>query len=185
MIAPTMLSMPIFQMLVIAALAAASASAARGQARAADPADVGTIPAIVHATYDVMNGPAGHPRQWPRDETLYMPGATFVSMSETNGRVESTILTPEEFRRSLDVKRGFYETEIGRRIERYGNMAQVRSVAVIRSTKDGPVEERYVNYFQLYWDGMRWWIAQIVWDQERPATPIPQAWIGQWEEAVR
>jgi hypothetical protein len=160
-------------------------SPARAQARAADPADVGTIVGIVRATYDVMNGPAGHPRQWPRDETLYMPGATFVSMSETNGRVESHILTPEEFRRSFDVSRGFYETEIGRRIERFGNVAQVRSVAVIRSSADGPVEERYVNYFQMYWDGSRWWVTGIVWDQERPNAPIPEAWIGGWEEVVR
>jgi hypothetical protein len=158
---------------------------AYAQARAADPADVGTIAGIVRATYDVMNGPAGHPRQWPRDETLYMPGATFVSMSETDGRVESHTLTPEEFRRGFDVSRGFYETEIGRRTERFGNVAQVRSVAVVRSTADGPVEERYVNYFQMYWDGARWWITGIIWDVERPNARIPEAWIGRWEEVVR
>jgi hypothetical protein len=170
---------------LVASLALGFPLTTRAQARAADPSDVGTIPGIVHATYDVLNGPAGDPRQWPRDETLYMPGATFVSISETGGRIETTVMTPEEFRRDFDVTRGFFETEVGRRIERYGHMAQIRSVAVVRSTKDGPVEERYVNYFQLYWDGTRWWIASIMWDMERATAPIPAEWIGRWEEVVR
>jgi hypothetical protein len=73
---------------------------------------------------------------------------------------------------------GLFEAEIGRRIEHYGNVAQVRSVPVARSTADGPVNERYVNYYQLYWEGSRWWIASIVWDEECPSAPIPKAWIG-------
>jgi hypothetical protein len=170
-------------LLLVAGLPIGPAGDVRAQTRAADPADVGTIPAIVHAVYDVMNGPPGHPRQWPRDATLYTPGATFVSVSETNGRVESTIMTPEQFRRGFDVNVGFFETEVGRRIERFGHIAHVRSVAVVRSSKDGPVEERYVNYFNLYWDGTRWWVASIVWDAERPSARIPDAWIGTWEDA--
>ena len=39
-----------------------------------------------------------------------------------------------------------------------------------------------MNYFQLYWDGSRWWIAGMVWDLERPGAPIPEAWVGKFEE---
>jgi hypothetical protein len=84
----------------------------------ADPADVGTIEGIVHAYYDVINGPAGLPRQWRRDSTLYMPGATFVAMQERDGKPAPDIVTPEQFRRAADrefVERGFFEIEIGRR----------------------------------------------------------------------
>jgi hypothetical protein len=35
---------------------------AAGQMPPAEPADVGTIEGIVHAYYDVINGPAGVPR---------------------------------------------------------------------------------------------------------------------------
>jgi hypothetical protein len=104
---------------------------AAAQMPAADPADVATIEAIVHAYYDVINGPAGAPRQWRRDSTLYMPAATFVSMNEREGKPVALVMTPEDFRRRYDrefVKQGFYETEIGHRIERFGNVAQVRSV---------------------------------------------------------
>jgi len=47
------------------------------------PADVGTIADIVRVSYEVFSGPAGMPRQWRRDSTLYMPGATFVSVEES------------------------------------------------------------------------------------------------------
>lgn len=149
---------------------------------AADPADVRSVSDIVRASYEVINGPKGVPRQWDRDRTLYMPGATFVSDSEKDGKVTAKIITPEQYRRDFQVGNGVFESEIGRRIEHFGNVAQVRSVSVVRSTPDGPIEDRYVNYFQVYWDGTRWWIAGMVWDKERSNTPIPEAWIGKWEE---
>ena len=46
------------------------------QAPAAASADVGTIADIMRVSYEVISGPAGTPRQWDRDRTLYMPGAT-------------------------------------------------------------------------------------------------------------
>ena len=80
---------------------------------------------------------------WRRDSTLYMPGATFVSVSETGGRVQAVIMTPEEYRQRSgprQVSRGMFETEVGRRIERWGHVAKVRSVAVVRHTLDGPID---------------------------------------------
>src|SRR4029077_5996114 len=62
--------------------AVAPLPAAVSQSPAADPADVGTIEAIVHAYYDVINGPAGVPRQWRRDSTLYTEEAPFLPMPE-------------------------------------------------------------------------------------------------------
>ena len=151
------------------------------QARPASPADVGTITDIMRVSYEVISGPAGAPRQWDRDRTLYMSGATFVSTAKRDGKVQTTIMTTEEYRRKSDarfVAEGLFETEIGSRVERFGNVAQVRSVSVARRTPTGPIEARYVNYVQLFWDGNRWWIAGAVWDQERPDNPIPAAWLG-------
>jgi hypothetical protein len=153
----------------------------RAQAPAADPADVATIPGIVRASYEVISGPAGTPRQWRRDSTLYMPGATFVALGERDGKVRARILTPEEYRRSTNdsfVGEGLFEYEIGSRIERFGNVAQVRSVYQIRHALDGPVIGSGVNYFQLFWDGTRWWIAGMVWDDARANNPIPEGWAG-------
>src|SRR5690348_18368795 len=94
--------------------------AAWAQTPAPDSADVGTIEGIVNAYYDVINGPPGAPRQWRRDSTLYMAAATFVAMSERDGKPVARMMTPEEFRRSTNaefVKDGFFEIEIGHRSE--------------------------------------------------------------------
>ena len=155
-------------------------TAAVGQLPPASPADVSSIEGIVTAFYDVINGPAGKPRQWRRDSTLYMPKATFVGMTEKDGKPVPEIMTPEEFRRAVNqelVQKGFFETEIGRRVEQFGNVAQVRSVYQMRRTANGPLLGRGVNYLLLYWDGTRWWIANAVWDDERPNSKLPPGWI--------
>src|SRR5213076_1756970 len=42
-------------------------------------ADVATVDGIVTAYYDVITGPAGQPRQWSRDRSLYIPALRFVA----------------------------------------------------------------------------------------------------------
>jgi uncharacterized protein YciI len=147
-----------------------------------DAADVATLEGIMHAYYDVINGPPGQPRQWERDRTLYMPGARFVAMLEDEeGNPAPRLLTPEEYQRWTDagfVAEGAHETETGSRVERWGNIAQVRSVGEFRRRPGGPVLDRYVNYVLLYWDGSRWWIHGAVWDTERPGKEIPEEWVG-------
>jgi hypothetical protein len=171
---------------VLAILGLCSAGAVRAQTPTADPADVGTIVDIVRVSYEVISGPAGTPRQWRRDSTLYMPGATFVSTDERNGKTQATIMTPEEYRRAVNagfVSKGLIEYEVGSRIERFGNVAQVRSVYESRRSADGPVEARGVNYFLLYWDGTRWWITAMAWDDERADNGMPAGWAGAHESA--
>jgi hypothetical protein len=152
-----------------------------------NPGDVDTIPHLLAASYETISGPDGDPRQgrqWPRDRTLYLPQAIFVSNSiDDHGRVVTRIITPEEYRRTYEPGTS-YETEAGHLIERFGNVAQVRSISVVRDTPDpsAPVTSRWVNYYQLYWDGRRWWIVANVWDQERPGVEIPPSWIGKFEE---
>jgi hypothetical protein len=165
-----------------ATVALALAAPLRAQQPAADPADVRTIEDIVRVSYEVISGPPGTPRQWRRDSTLYAPGAMFHALREDSaGKVSVYSMTPEEYRRRTDkgfVKNGLIEYEIGTHAERFGNVAQVRSVYAMRRTTDGPVTARGVNYFQLYWDGTRWWITGMVWDDERKHNPIPKEWIG-------
>jgi len=94
-------------------------------------------------------------------------------------------MTEKLYWQKFDSTKPAYESEIGRRIERYGNVAEVRSVSGVRDRPSGPITSRYINYYHLYFDGMRWWIAGIVWQKESPAVPIPASWIGKWEEVTR
>jgi hypothetical protein len=169
-----------------AALCAACAPAARPGASAggvrvpkieARPEDVSTLDGILGAFYEVISGPAGSPREWARDRTLYIPGVRFVALSEApDGTPLPEVSSHQEYVDRTDaglVLGGFYESEIHRVTRRFGNLAHVFSTYEIRRTQDGPVLGRGVNSIELFWDGSRWWIAAAVWETERPDNPIP------------
>ena len=143
---------------------------------AADPKDVDSIDSIIKAFYEAISGPAGQPRQWGRDKTLYIPGVKFVSMSEQNGKIAMRVRDHQQFVDSSNaglVRGGFYETELGRIERRFGNTAHVLSAYEFRTKLKGPVLGRGVNSIQLVFDGTRWWITHAIWDDERPNNPIP------------
>jgi hypothetical protein len=158
------------------ALLLGSVSTAAGQSLAARPEDVATIDGIIKAFYDVISGPAGQPRQWQRDSTLYIPRVQFVAMSVENGKPVPAVMDHGTFAaryNSAFVDRGFFERETKRVTKRFGNIAHVFSAYEYRASENGPVQGRGVNSIQLYWDGTRWWIASAIWDDERPDNPIP------------
>lgn len=142
------------------------------------PEDVATMDGIINAFYEVISGPAGQPRQWARDRTLYIPGIRFVIMSiGKDGKPRVEVNTHQEYVDQNDarmVKSGFFEAEIHRETRRFGNIAQVFSTYEVRLAKGGPVLGRGVNSIELFWDGSRWWIASATWETEREGNPIPQ-----------
>jgi len=139
--------------------------------------DVATIDGIMKAFYDVISGPAGQPRQWSRDRTLYIADIRFVAMSEDKaGKPVAQIASHQQFVDYADpvlVKDGFYEREIHRVTERFGNIAHVFSTYESRQKADGPIIARGINSVELFYDGKRWWIASNIWDDERPDNPLP------------
>jgi hypothetical protein len=140
--------------------------------------DVSSLDGIIKAFYEVVSGPAGEPRQWARDRTLYIPGVRFVSMNvNTKGKPVAHVMDHQQFVDSSDVyvtSKGFFEWEIHRETKRFGNIAHIFSTYESRITKDGPVIARGVNSIELFWDGKRWWIASAIWDEERKDNPLPQ-----------
>ena len=99
-----------------------------------------------------------------------------VERDRKSGAVVAMITTHQEFVDEADgslVKEGFTERELGRSIQRYGNVATVLSSYEGKNASTGKVITRGVNIVQLYFDGKRWWILSMVWDQETPQNPIP------------
>jgi hypothetical protein len=145
---------------------------------AASPADVSTLDGIIKAFYDVISGPAGQPRQWSRDRTLYIPDVRFVAMSvDKAGHPVAHIATHQQFvddSNAYLLKEGFYEQEIHRVTQRFGNIAHIWSTYESRNQANGPIIARGINSIELFWDGSRWWIASNIWDDERRDNPIPQ-----------
>lgn len=147
-----------------------------------DPADVGSLDAIITAYYEVVSGPAGQPRDWARDSTLHHPDALITVVG--SGPDGETVIQPtdlasfHEQSNSL-VEAGFFEVEIARRTERHGAVAHVWSSYEWRQTEDGPIGGRGVNSIQLIWDGTRWWIVSWMFDGRSDAPPVPEPYLPQ------
>ncbi len=69
---------------------------------------------------------------------------------------------------------GFFEREVSRRTDCFGNVCQIFSTyEARRAASDEKPFVRGINSIQLVRDGKRWWVASIVWDTERADNPIP------------
>ncbi len=149
---------------------------------AANPEDVASIDAILSAVYDVISGPAGEKRDWDRMRSLFIDGARLIPTGRrpdgTGGHVVWTI---EDYisRAGPQLENGgFFEIEIGRTIDRYGNIAQVfSSYEARRTAEDAEPFMRGINSIQLWNDGNRWWVVTIFWESETPDNQIPDKYL--------
>jgi hypothetical protein len=134
--------------------------------------DVQTIDALMKAVYECVTVEPGAPRQWERERALYRDGALLIADRPAG----MTRYTLEEWIAQADpiLAQGFVEHEIARREWRFGRIAHVLSAYETRLSPDAPVFKRGINSLQLIWEHDRWWIASIVWDNERPDNPLPE-----------
>ena len=148
---------------------------------AARAEDVTTLDGMLKAFYEVISGPAGQPRQWSRDRSLYIPNVRFVSLSKDSaGATHADVVDHQTYvDRANDyfVREGFFEQEIHRTARRFGNIVHVFSTYDTRHRADGPSIGRGINSVELFWDGARWWISGVQWDDERPDNPIPPEYL--------
>lgn len=148
----------------------------------ANPDDVKSIDAIVHALYDVISGPAGQARDWNRFRSLFHSGARLIPTGKrpNDPQIGARVLTPEDYVERTTpffAKEGFYENEASRKQEQFGNIAQVFSTYESRHAKGEPPFQRGINSIQLFNDGTRWWVMTVMWDAETPQKPIPPEYL--------
>lgn len=141
--------------------------------------DLTSIESIIHAMYAAISGPAGAPRDWAVDRLVHHPGARLMPTRPTpDGGGTIDVFSVEQYvesRTPIFAANDFYEVEVARREFRFGNIAQVVSVYESRRTPDGPPFTRGINSIQFFWDGTRWWVMSILWDNERAGVEIPPA----------
>ena len=152
------------------------------QAPAADPKDVATMDAVVAALYDVISGPAGQKRNWDRFRSLFVPGARLIPTGRRpTGEVVSRVRTPEEYIQGSAPQleqNGFFEKEVSRRIEKFGNIVHIFSTyEARRKTEDEKPFMRGINSIQLMNDGKRWWIVTVFWQAEDEKNPLPAEYL--------
>jgi hypothetical protein len=152
-------------------------------AKEANPADVASIDSIMKAVYEVISGDAGQKRDWDRFRSLFHKDAKLIPSGKNpqTGVSGARFLTPEDYiTRSGPVleRDGFHERELARRVDQYGNIAQVFSTYVsFRKSDDKVPFMRGINSFQLFNDGKRWWVVNIFWLAETPENPIPKEYL--------
>ena len=148
---------------------------------AAALADVASIDAIVKSLYDVISGPAGQARDWNRFRSLFIPKAQLVVAAPLKeGGTRAVVMTPDEFvqRSSPAMLEGFFEREIARRVDAYGDIAHLFSTYESRHRlEDEKPFDRGINSIQLMKDKDRWWVVSIFWCRETPARPIPAEYL--------
>lgn len=149
---------------------------------AANPADVASVDAIIAAVYDVISGPAGKKRDWNRMRSLFVPGARLIPTGPKPtggygarvGTVEDYITRGGPYLES----QGFFETEIARKMETFGNIAHAFSTYESRhKAEDQKPFARGINSIQLVNDGTRWWVVTIFWQGEDEKTPLPEKYL--------
>ncbi len=159
----------------------AAAPAPAAAAVHANPADVSSVDGIVAALYDVISGPAGKPRDWSRMRSLFAPegGLRAVAM-RPDGSLVSRYMTVEDYiSRNGPVfeKNAFFETELARTTETFGQIVHVFSTYESRHEPKGEPFQRGINSIQLYNDGQRWWIASVLWRGADDKLKLPERYL--------
>jgi len=156
-------------------------------AQDADPNDVDTINSILAAFFEVVSGPENTPRNWDRFQSLFAPDARQVAIGrDSTGAVTHQVWSPGEYEEDLrpyfDVN-AFFEIELSREEERYGNLAHAFSTyESYRIATHDEVIGRGINSFQLVRRDNRWWILTIVWQPEWPDLPLPDKYLPRTED---
>jgi hypothetical protein len=152
----------------------------------ANPNDVTSIDAIITAAYDVISGPAGQKRDLARERSLFLPGARLIPTAPKPGTTGKSEIAPQFLDMEGYISRvepyfeqnGFYEKEVARRTEQFGQIAQVWSTYESRHSENDPEPfMRGINSIQLFNDGTRWWIITIYWQHESPDDPLPEKYL--------
>jgi hypothetical protein len=147
------------------------------QVPAPKPDDVKSIDSILTALYNVISGPAGE-RDWNRFRSLFLPSATLTSAGkDRDGIIRVRPRSVEDYVRgggAYFAQHGFFENALVSHVETFGNVAHVFSSYESRNAAGEAPFARGINSLELAYDGKRWWIASILWDEERPDNPLPK-----------
>ena len=143
---------------------------------------VKTLDSTLETLYAVISGEAGEKRDWDLFRYLFIPEAKLIpSGKNQEGKIGYRIMSPDDYVESSGSwleENGFFEKEIHRKTDTFGNITQVFSTyESFRSEKDEKPFARGINSIQLLNAGKRWWVLNIYWTAETPENPIPAEYL--------
>jgi len=149
--------------------------------------DGASVDSILAALYASVSHDEASTPNWERMRNMFLQVGMLIPPKNPKSEL-FTVLDVDGFEER--VKQGiastkakgdptsFFEKEIARRTDCFGNVCQVFSTYESRrAPSDEKPFVRGINSIQLVNDGHRWWIASVAWDQERPDNPIPPQYL--------
>jgi hypothetical protein len=145
-------------------------------------ADVESPESIVRAMYQSVSClPAP---DWERFKSLFFPGARLVHVrrsDESGGSVARGISMDEFATRAAVTAEAdkFTQRELAHKQLRYGDLVVFWSSYEARRSPANapPLILRGVHAFQLVRSDGRWWIAEVAWENDLDAGPVPQEYL--------
>lgn len=133
---------------------------------------------VVDALYAMISGPKGV-RNWDAYEYVYHPEVRLMRTGVNSaGEPWVKIMSRDSYQAEAGQyfeTADFFEIEVARRIDIFGNIAHVWSAYEARTAIDDVTPERRgINSIQLYHgpDG-HWRVISIIWDNERAGLSLP------------
>jgi hypothetical protein len=179
----------LFAVLTLLAFFAHAQTTRRREAtrEAPPPADAVSVDSIVAALYASVTHPAGGSPDFERMRGIFLYVGMLVPPVKPGQEIMGTDIDgfSSRFQKGAaarkekgEVPSGFFEKEIARRTDCFGNVCQIFSTYESRHTaSDEKPFERGINSIQLVRDGKRWWIASVAWDAEKAEMPIPPPYL--------
>ncbi len=167
---------------VVLVMAAAALVSARAQesgpaAPAACPPTT-TLDELIKAVDNAVSGPANQDRACFR--ALFTADARLIPIRvAADGTATPRILTVQDWIDAV-AKRGsgvFYEHQVKVRTESWAHLAHLWSTYTTSETPNGKPIDRGINSIQAIYDGKQWHVAEIVWQAETPAEPVPEKYL--------
>jgi hypothetical protein len=150
--------------------------------------DVDTVDHLLASLYDVISGPAGKAREWDRFRSLFLPDARLgvirpdipATSADPARKGDIVFLSPDMYAERDDSyfkTHGFFERSIANRVEEFGNLVHVWSTYESRRAENDQPFARGVNSIQIVHAQGRFWLASVVWDEERSGLTLPQKYL--------
>ncbi len=146
--------------------------------------NVATLNSIIESLYTVISGDKGFKRDWDLFKHLFHKNAKLIPTGKSiKGEIKVRYLSVDDYISTsgewLETN-GFHEREVHRTVESFGAITQVFSTYEAYKTKTNEVPFlKGINSIQLFNDGTRWWIINLLWTQETEDTPIPETYLPQ------
>ena len=164
-----------------------SIAAHPGWPEAKNAKDVDTVDHLVASLYDVISGAAGKARDWDRFRSLLLPDGRLgvirpgsAAHDDPARKGDAVLLSPDIYVERDDPyfkTHGFFEHSIANRVEEFGNLVHVWSTYESRHAENEQPFVRGVNSIQAVYAQGRFWLASVLWDEERSGLTLPEKYL--------